>query len=257
MLNRSSFGVDEVDKMLGGGFITGSSNIVEGAPGTGKTTFGLQFIVNGIEKNNEPGLIITFEEFPAQYYTDASNFGWDLKKYEAEGLLKIIFTSPELAIKEIEEIGGQLETIIDEMGAKRCLIDSLTHFEYAVQDENELREMEFDFISSLKREELTSILLSENNNLLGQTDSISQAPFIVDSYLIFRYVEINSAISKAMLILKMRGSLHTKDIRQFEITKDGCEISEKFIGQEGILSGMPQKTAIDAFIDVFVKKNKR
>jgi circadian clock protein KaiC len=80
MLARSQFGIEEVDRILGGGFISGSSNIVEGAPGTGKTTFGVQFIVNGIEKFNEPGLIITFEEFPSQYYSDAANFGWDLKE---------------------------------------------------------------------------------------------------------------------------------------------------------------------------------
>ena len=255
MLKRSVFGNKDIDLMLGGGFITGSSNVIEGAPGTGKTTFGVQFIVNGIQKFKEPGLIITFEEFPSQYYNDAKNFGWDLKKYEDEGLLKIIFTNPESAVKEIEEIGGRLETIIDELGIKRCLIDSLTHFEYAVQDENELREMEFDFITSLKREELTSILLRENNNLLGQTDSISQAPFLADSYLIFRYVEINSAISKAMLVLKMRGSQHIKEIRKFQINEKGCEVSDKFVGQGGILSGTPIKTAVDAFVNSFVKKD--
>ncbi|MFC1584878.1 RAD55 family ATPase [Fibrobacterota bacterium] len=254
MLLRSLFGVDEIDQMLGGGFVAGSSNIIEGAPGTGKTTLGVQFIVNGIRKFNEPGLIITFEEFPSQYYNDAKNFGWDLKKFEDEGMLKIVFTNPEAAVEEIEEIGGRLETLIDEMGIKRCLIDSLTHFEYSVENEDELREMEFDFITSLKRESLTSILLRENNNLLGQTDSISQAPFIADSYIILRYVEIDSAISKALLILKMRGSKHAKDIRRFEITDKGCEVTEKFVGQEGILSGTPMKTAADAFIDAFVKK---
>ncbi len=254
MLSRSHFGIDKMDQMLGGGFISGSSNLVEGAPGTGKTTFGLQFIVNGIQKFKEPGLIITFEEFPSQYYRDANNFGWDLKKFEDEGLLKIVFTNPETALEEIEEIGGKLETLIDEMGIKRCLIDSLTHFEYAVEDEDELREVEFDFITSLKRENLTSILLRENDNLLGQTDSISQAPFLADSYLILRYVEIDSAVSKALLVLKMRGSRHAKDIRRFEITRNGCEVSDKFLGQEGILSGIPKKTAADAFMDAFVKK---
>jgi circadian clock protein KaiC len=144
--------------------------------------------------------------------------------------------------------------MIDEMGIKRCVIDSLTHFEYAVKEENELREMEFDFITSLKREGLTSILLRENNNLLGHTDSISQAPFLADSYLILRYVEIDSAVAKAMLVLKMRGSQHAKDIRKFDITDKGCEVSEKFIGQEGILSGTPKKTAADAFVDAFVNK---
>ena len=256
MLARCPFGIDNLDALLGGGLIACSNNLIEGAPGTGKTTLGIQFIVNGILKYNEPGLIITFEEFPGQYYHDALNFGWDLQKLEDDGLLKIIFTNPETAMDELETIGGKLETAIDEMGIKRCLIDSLTHFEYAVGDEAELRETEFGFLSGLKREGLTTILLRENNNLLGSTSSISQAPFLSDSYIILRYVEIESAISKALLVLKMRGSNHAKDIRQFQIGESGIIISEKFEGREGIMSGTPVKTAADAFVDAFVKKKK-
>ena len=70
--------------MISGGFIRGSANLVEGAPGTGKTTLALQFIYTGITKYEEPGLIITFEEFPQQYYHDALQFGWDLKDLQYE-----------------------------------------------------------------------------------------------------------------------------------------------------------------------------
>jgi len=255
MLERCLFGIEALDNMTKGGLIRGSSNVIEGAPGTGKTTLGLQFIVNGILQYNEPGLILTFEEFPAQYFHDALNFNWDLKKYEEDGMLKIIFTTPDSVVEELEEIGGKLETTIDEMGIKRCMIDSLTHFEYEVNNEHELRELEFDFITSLKREGLTSVLLRENNNLLGQTNSISQAPFISDSYFIMRYVEIESSITKALLILKMRGSQHDKDIRQFSIDSSGIVIQDKFKGREGILSGIPIKTAADAFMAAFIKKS--
>lgn len=254
MIQRSPFGNPELDNLLGGGFIKGSANIVEGAPGTGKTTLGIQYIVNGIKKFNEPGLILTFEEFPSQYYHDALGFGWDLQALEKEGKLKIIFTHPEEAFDELSQMGGKIESLIDQMGIKRCLIDSLTHFEYQTDDIHELRDLEYQFLTNLKREGLTSILLRENNNLLGQTNSLSQAPFLSDSYTILRYVEIDSAISKAILVLKMRGSQHVKDIREFKITSSGIELAEKFSGQEGILSGTPKKTAADAFIDAFVRK---
>lgn len=257
MLERSPFGIAALDEMIHGGLIQGNATVVEGAPGTGKTTLGLQFIVNGIEKYAEPGLIITFEEWPSQYYHDALNFGWDLKKYEEQGMLKIIFSDPQSVLSEIEEIGGDLETIIDEMGIKRCLVDSLTHFEYAAEDPDQLREMEFNFISALKRESITSILLRENNNLLGDTNSLSQAPFVADAYFILRYVEIDSAISKAMLVLKMRGSQHDKDIRQFAITSEGIEISSKFVGRQGIMSGSPTKTQADTFVEVFSNIGKK
>ena len=71
--------------MLFGGFLPQTANLVEGAPGTGKTTIGMQFIYNGITRFDEPGLIITFEEFPQQYYHDAAAFGWDFGKLEKDG----------------------------------------------------------------------------------------------------------------------------------------------------------------------------
>lgn len=257
MLPRAPFGIEGLDRMMDGGLVKGSATVIEGAPGTGKTTLGMQFIVNGIEKFGEPGLIITFEEFPAQYYHDAMNFGWDLRKYEEQGLLKIIFSDPQTVLDGVEEVGGQIETLIDEMGVKRCLVDSLTHFEYAAEEDDVLREMEFNFISSLKREGITSLLLRENSNLLGDTSSLSQAPFIADAFLILRYVEIDSAIAKALLVLKMRGSKHDKEIRQFRIGTQGIELSDKFQGRQGIMSGSPVKTDADAFVEAFSAFSRR
>ena len=76
-MERVKTGISGLDEMLGGGFLSKTANLVEGAPGTGKTTLGMQFIYNGITRYKEPGLILTFEEFPKQYYYDAAAFGWD------------------------------------------------------------------------------------------------------------------------------------------------------------------------------------
>lgn len=77
--------------------------------------------------------------------------------------------------------------------------------------------------------------------------------FLVDSYTILRYVEIESIIRKALLVLKMRGSNHAKDIRQYDITGHGLEVQSKFEGQEGILSGSPRRMAA-SFVEAFVKR---
>jgi circadian clock protein KaiC len=122
-------------------------------------------------------------------------------------------------------------------------------------DEFHLREIERVFINSLKRENVTSILLRENDSLMGQVSQVtSKIPFIVDSYFLLRYVEIDSEIVKAFLILKMRGSDHQKDIRRFMITSKGIEVESKFSGREGIMSGITHHTPQDAFIKVFGKK---
>ena len=256
---RVKTGILGVDDMLGGGFIPQTANLIEGAPGTGKTTLGMQFIYNGIVKYNEPGLILTFEEFPQQLYQDAAGFGWDFKKLEAEGKLKVIMTSPEITRHDLERVGGLIESHIHELGAKRILIDSITHFERMTQNPTELRQIEYGFVNALKRERLTSLLTKESPALLGEApEGDSEIAFVVDSYSILRYVEIDSAISKALLILKMRGSNHAKDIREYEISpENGFHLQEKFEGQEGILSGSPRRSVmVDAFDKAFINPRR-
>lgn len=252
---RVSFGIKALDKIFSGGLLQGSANLLEGAPGTGKTTMAMQFIYNGITMFNEPGLIITFEEFPQQYYHDAMGFGWDFKKLEEQGKLKLIFSDPQTALTEFDKMDGEFVKTIEEMGIKRVVIDSMTHFEGLVEDPYELREIERRLINALKRENVTSILLRENDNLLGQVSQVtSKIPFIVDSYILLRYVEVDSAIEKALCVLKMRGSDHHKDIRCFRITSKGIEVESKFSGREGIMSGTAHSTPQDAFVNVFGKK---
>ncbi|MDD5673902.1 MAG: ATPase domain-containing protein [Chitinivibrionales bacterium] len=253
--SRSPFGIKALDAMLSGGFLPGSANLIEGAPGTGKTTLAMEFIYNGITKYNEPGLIITFEEFPKQYYHDALQFGWDFKALEEKNQLKIIFSEPKTALIELEKIDGEFIRIIESMGIKRVAIDSMTHFESLSIDVHELRELEKNFVNALKREGVTTILLRENDSLLGQMNQVtSKIPFIVDTYILLRYVEMDSSIRKAMLVLKMRGSDHDKDIRGFKIATHGLEVESTFAGREGIMSGITHHTPQDAFVNAFRKK---
>jgi circadian clock protein KaiC len=252
-MDRVKTGITGLDEMLGGGFLRETANLIEGAPGTGKTTLGMQFIYNGIIQENEPGLIITFEEFPKQYYHDAAAFGWNFQELEKKGMLKVIMTSPEVSRLDIESVGGMIEGYVDQMGARRVVIDSISHFGRLTQDPVELRSLEFNFINALKREKLTCLLTRESPVLLGEAYDDSSIGFVVDSYLILRYVEIESTIRKALLVLKMRGSDHAKDIRQYDITAQGFEVQSKFEGQEGILSGNPRRMAA-SFVEAFVKR---
>lgn len=254
-VQRVPFGIDALDNMISGGLLAGSAVLIEGAPGTGKTTLGMEFIYNGIMEYNEPALIITFEEFPQQYYHDALQFGWDFKKLEEQQKLKVIFSDPHTTLDEFDKMDGELVAIVEKLNVKRVLIDSMTHFESIAADPFVLRELETRLINALKREGVTSLLLKENDNLLGQVTHVtSKIPFIVDAYMLLRYVEIDSAIAKALCILKMRGSDHHKDIRCFRITSKGIEVEAKFSGREGIMSGITHSTPQDAFVNVFGKK---
>ncbi len=253
-MQRVKTGIPELDEMLHGGFLPESANLVEGAPGTGKSTLGMQFVYNGIVKYNEPGLILTFEEFPQQYYNDALSFGWNFRQLEQDGLLKVIMTSPEITKMDLENVGGMIETMVAQMGARRILVDSLSHFEKLTDDPVELRSLQYSFINALKREGLTTVLTKESEAILGQADTEEDIAFVVDSYTLLRYVEIESTIRKALVVLKVRGSDHAKDIRQFQITPLGIDVQAPFEGQEGIMSGSPHRSMAESFVDAFIRR---
>ena len=253
-MERIKTGIAGLDEMLNGGFIAQSANLIEGAPGTGKSTLGMQFIYNGIVLYQQPGLILTFEEFAQQYYDDAESFGWDLRALEKANKLRVIMTSPEVSQAELEQVDGRIQAVINEIGATRILVDSLSHFDRLSTDPVTRRGILYSFINSLKREGLTSMLTRESQALIGEIEGPEEdVAFVADSYLMLRYVEIESAIRKALLILKQRGSDHAKDIRQFEITRSGIEVQSKFEGREGIMSGSPHRMA-DSFVEAFVRR---
>jgi len=259
-MQRVKTGIAELDGMFRGGLLPQSANLVEGAPGTGKTTLGMQFIYNGITRYDEPGLILTFEEFPKQYYRDAASFGWDLHLLEQQGKLKMMMTSPEVSKADLESVGGMIETAVSQMGARRILVDSMSHLERLSSDPAELRSIQYAFVNALKREGLTAILTKESPALFGEAYSADRGrpsdsiAFVADSYVMMRYVEIESAVHRALLVLKFRGSDHDKDIRRFEITSHGIEVQARFEGQEGIMSGSPRKSMSDSFVEAFVRK---
>ncbi len=253
-MERVKTGIPGLDEMLGGGFLPQTANLVEGAPGTGKTTLGMQFIYHGIVACGEPGLILTFEEFPQQYYRDAASFGWDFRRMEREGRLRVVMTSPEVSKADLEQVGGRIERLAREIGAKRVLVDSLSHFERLSEEPARLRDIIHGFINSLKRENLTAVLTRESVALLGEAEGTGDdVAFLVDAYVLLRYVEIESVMRKALLVLKMRGSNHDKGIRQFGITSRGVEVRAPFEGREGIMSGSPRRM-VDSFVQAFVRR---
>jgi len=257
-MERVRTGIPGLDEMLGGGFLPLSANLVEGAPGTGKSTLGMQFIYQGAAVFGQPGLILTFEEFPEQYYRDAAAFGWDLRRLEREDRLRVVMSSPEVSLAEMERVGGHIEHLVREIGVQRILVDSLSHFERVAAREGvpgtRLRDVVYTFINGLKREGLTAVLTRESDVWLGEAEDASDTlGFVVDTYMLLRYVEIESAVRKALLVLKMRGSDHDKRIRQFSITSRGIEVHAPFEGREGIMSGSPRRM-VDSFVQAFVRR---
>jgi circadian clock protein KaiC len=240
---RVPTGIKGLDEMLTGGFIPGSMVLVRGAPGTGKTSLALQFLIHGATKQSEPGLLISFEEFPSSLYRDAEGLGWDLKELEASGQFHLMFTSPEVFLASLESPDSRLNRLILESNIRRLVLDSVSHFDRLTDNAIELRHLYTSVANGLRREGITAVLLGEEGRAMYQRAFKGGISFIVDTIIMLRYVEIESAMQRAIMVLKMRGSQHAKEIRRYEVKSGGLEVLDIFEGREGILSGMSHRSA--------------
>jgi circadian clock protein KaiC len=239
---RVETGIAGLDKMLSGGFIPGSANLLRGAPGTGKTLLSWQFLVHGAALG-EPGLLISFEEFPQSLQRDAESLGWDLRALQDQGWLHLYFTSPQVLIKSLETPDSPLSELFVQKNIQRVVVDSVTHFTRLTNDQQELRRIYHQLINAIKREGATALLLAEEGRMAAQRAERGHLSFVVDTIIILRYVEIESAIQRAVAVMKMRGSDHVKDIRRYEIHKGGLVVTSTFEGRESILSGISHRVS--------------
>ncbi|MFN2290804.1 MAG: RAD55 family ATPase [Anaerolineae bacterium] len=238
---RTPLGISGLDEMLDGGLVSGSIALLQGAPGTGKTTAGMQFLHDGAKNRGEAGLLVTFEEFPHTLYRDALSHGWNLRDLEQEGLLRVVFTSPQVFLASLQSPTSPINEAIREMGVKRAVIDSVTQFQSITRDPVDLRAAYNHMINGLRRERITSLLVSEDSGPDLVHGDRGRLSFVVDSVILLRYVEIDSVMQRAVAVLKTRGSDHDKSIRRFEIERGGLVIREPFRGRAGLLSGTPHR----------------
>ncbi|MFH0816762.1 MAG: ATPase domain-containing protein [Methanobacteriota archaeon] len=245
---RVNTGLPGLDEMLGGGALAGDSILVTGSAGTGKTIFGLQFVDEGAKKG-EKCLVVSFEEPPEQLRRNAMNVGIDIAGHEAKRLVKIIYTHP----RNIEASRHMNEIVASLDGVSRVLIDSITDYEPAMS-EGMLRALLSTLTSEFRSRGITTILTSEAPELIGAGKITNTGTsFIVDAVVMLRFVEIGSEMKKALNVLKVRGSKHVREIREYSISERGITIGKKFEGVVGLMSGTPRKAIADEVEGFFEK----
>lgn len=236
---RLSLGVPELDEMMGGGIPEGDSLLVAGSSGSGKSLLGTQFIVEGV-RQGEPGIVAMFEERPEEYTERAASFGLDLVTPQKEGKLKLLYMRPlDLSVDEtVREI---IDTV-HEMGVKRLVIDSLAGFEMALAPcfRTDFRESLYRMIGALTRTGVTILSTIEiQETFTGFALSAYAISFLSDDIIRLRYVSINGQLRKMVVVVKMRRSKHSIDLREFEITSEGLVIGERLTGYRGLTTGIP------------------
>ena len=249
---RVPTGIEGLDEMCGGGLLCGTSTLISGGSGTGKTLIGVQFIIEGA-KNGEPGIIVSFEEDVGQLKANMESIGCELGKHIESGMIKVFHTNSSDLDANAHTL--MLKSMMEEMDAKRVLIDGIYGFQPVLNTTLELREHIHLLADLLKSNNITTIFTNEQTDLTGNlTIAGNGTSYVMDAVIMLRYVEISSEMRKAISVLKMRGSKHDKEIRELEIGDRGIEVKLPFSNYSGIMSGNPTKAPGEAFVEAFKKR---
>lgn len=215
-------GIPGLDQLLGGGLRPGTCTLIEGIPGVGKTTLGVQFIVAGTEAG-EPGAIVTFEQFPEQLYADAENFGWDLRGLEERGLLRVVCTSPEVFLDQLSDVGGLMDSLIAEIGARRLMVDSVAHLAGLASDSAALRPLVYGMFNGIRRAGLTAIITKELESATPQTIPFEE--FVADAVIRLSYQLGGDRYRRRLIeVVKARGRDHSHGQHALQIGPRGAVV---------------------------------
>ena len=238
---RVTSGSAQLAAMCGGGFFRDSIILASGATGTGKTLMVTAFTAGGIAQG-ERCLTFCFEESRGQFFRNAGGWGFDFEQLEKEGSLKVITDYPE--IMPLEDHLIRMKQAILDFKPNRVAVDSLSALE-RVGTNRSFREFVIALTAFVKHHEMAGLFTSTTPTLFGGT-SVTEAHIstICDSIILLRYVEIYGEMRRGLTVLKMRGSPHDKEIREFMIDGSGMHVGQAFRNVSGIVSGSPVQLAV-------------
>jgi circadian clock protein KaiC len=237
---RLSIGIPELDRMMGGGILEGDSLLLAGPSGTGKSALATQFIADGL-RHGEAGIMAIFEERPLAYVKRADNFGLRLSHAQSAGKLEVLYLRPlDLSVDETMQ---EILDAIARTGAKRLVIDSLVGFEMALAPgfRTDFRESLYRMIGAITGAGVTVVSTVEvEDTFTAMPFSHYTISFLTDDIVRMRYVEIDGQLRKVLVVVKMRGGNHSKDIREYVITAKGVVvIKPRQTDYTGLTTGIP------------------
>ncbi|MCK5321310.1 hypothetical protein KAJ38_01915 [Candidatus Pacearchaeota archaeon] len=228
MVDRCPTGVAGFDKLCQGGFVRNSDNLIVGGPGSGKSTFLLQFLWNGAMQFGENGLYCSFEPDIVDTLNDAMAYGWDFSKLSGEGKIKFMRFAPQTSI---EDLKSELTSVIARNNIKRICFDPISVLALNLSEKGKIRQTIFDLSSLMKRLKVTTIFSDESleegwisgvsNGDWTKTDILR---FLSDSVSVFYESGIAGVSDRAVRIAKMRRTAHERKAVGMTIGDKGIEI---------------------------------
>jgi circadian clock protein KaiC len=238
-----SIGIPELDRMMGGGIVAGDSVLVSGPSGTGKSALATQFLAEGL-RNGESAIAAIFEERPQGYAARAATFGLDLITPQKSGKLELLYLRPlDLSVDETMQ---EILDAVKRTNAKRVVIDSLVGFEMALAPgfRTDFRESLYRMIAALTGAGVTIFTTVEiDDTFTALQFSHYTISFLTDDIIRLRYVEIDGQLRKVIVVIKMRGGNHSKDIREYVINDKGLVvIGPRHTDYTRLSTGLPERT---------------
>jgi KaiC domain protein len=221
---RIRLGVGGLDEMIQGGIPERHLVVAIGAPGTGKTTFGLQFLHYGLQQGDSC-VFITLEQSRETVLDTANERGWEFDRYDAENELAVVDLDPVEMAASLDNIRAELPELIRGFGADRLVLDSVSLLEMMYDDQARRRTEVFDFTRSLKDAGVTTFLTSEASESNPYASRHGVIEYLTDAVFVLQYVRSEGGETRlAVEIQKIRNANHSREKKPYEITMDGISV---------------------------------
>ncbi|MEF8826504.1 MAG: KaiC domain-containing protein [Halapricum sp.] len=224
---RIDMGISGLDDMIQGGVPERHLMVTIGSPGTGKTTFGLQFLYHGLQQGDN-AVFITLEQSREAILDTANERGWEFDRYEAEDDLAIVDLDPVEMANSLDNIRGELPQLIREFDAERLVLDSVSLLEMMYDDQAKRRTEVFDFTRSLKAAGVTTMLTSEASEDNPYASRYGIIEYLTDAVFILQYIRGDAQETRlAVEIQKVRNANHSRATKPYDITLDGIDVYQQ------------------------------
>jgi circadian clock protein KaiC len=240
--SRTATGISGLDEMLAGGFPRGRVLLILGEPGAGKTILCSQYLMNGIEKFGENGLLVSMEENKSHYESEMNQFGWDFDAAEKQGKFSFVDASPIRAIPGEVKIGkltigrqdfsllSLLELIRNNakaINAKRVVVDPVSLLIFQYPEESQRRKPLLDLVEALTETGATCVLTSELRRVGLKGRNLQTEEYLVHGVVLMQTIEAGKVMERTIQVEKMRGTLIDRQPRPYRITPKGIEVYAK------------------------------
>lgn len=228
-------GVPGLDALAGGGLDRGTSTLIVGPSGSGKSSIALTYAMGALRRN-EPVLLLNFDEARHVFRTRASGIGMDVSPFEASGLLRSEFVDP--AELSPGEFAGRIRSAV-EGGTRLVVIDSLSGYLNAMPKEQFLLLQMHELLTYLNQQGVVTIVVLAQSGMVGATSSPVDFTYLSDTVILLRFFEAAGHVRRAASVIKKRTGAHETTIRDFAISSAGIRVGAQLGEFQGVLTGVP------------------